>query len=154
MSETLTMNDALALVRQITSGEHEKIVAGETLYFPEAASDGEFIAQGDMNIVIVPDEVPQGYIKLYEPILKLVPRKDDSTGSRHCLVSTDGVEMYVPSTWDETSLDGPFLRLANGTTITHPVHGDVVVPDCHKSIKIEYPREWDAELARARVTID
>lgn len=150
MSEMLTMDDALTLVEKIASGGHDKIVAGETITLSEAATNGDYVAQGDMNIVVVRDKVPKGYKKLDKPIQRLVPGDDNTVGSKHCLDSTDGVEMYIPSTWDETSLDGPFLRLTNGATITHPVHGDVVVPSCHTSIQIEYQREWDAEQARER----
>jgi hypothetical protein len=46
--------------------------------------------------------------------------------------------------------DGPYLELKNGATITHPVHGDVTIPECFNYIQVVYQREWDQPKLRER----
>jgi hypothetical protein len=134
--------------------------------FSEASTDGDMIWQGDLGIGITSGGVPEGYVKVDKITnLCLVPGQDQTIGSKHCLESAAGVEMWVPTTpsagfrkdeevWNEESLDGPYLRISNGIKITHPVHGDVSVPSCFKEVQIVYQREWDAEQARERRAAD
>lgn len=147
---TLTVKDAVSHARTIADGEHDVVKPGMPQSFSEAACDGDMIWQGDLGIGITSGGVPKEYVKVDEiKNLCLVPG-DETIGSRHCLSSVDGVEMWIPSTWDATVLDGPYLRLSEGATITHPIHGDVSIPACFNEVQIMYQREYDVEQARER----
>jgi hypothetical protein len=109
------------------------------------------IWQGDLGIGITSGGIPAGYMRIDMPKnLCLVPGSDKTIGSRHCLASANGVEIYVPEVWDETVLEGPYLRLTNGCEVTHPKHGNVTVPSCFNEVQIIYQREMDEEMKRER----
>jgi hypothetical protein len=147
----LTVKNAIEYAKKIHDGSHETLRPGMPFTFSEASVDGDMVWQGDLGIGIVSGRPPSGYKKVEKiKSLYLVPTKDQTIGSKHCLASAEGVEMWVPNVWDETVLQGPYLKLKNGATITHPVHGDVIVPSCFKTIQIVYQREWDEEQARER----
>jgi hypothetical protein len=142
--------DIVAYAKQIADGRHDTITPGQPYTFSEACVDGDAVWQGDFGIVLVDDEdPPRGYVER-QAMFNLVPGNENTIGSKHCLASLEGVKMYVPSEWNELSLNGPFLKLTNGATITHPVHGDVTIPACFKSVQIVYQREWDSEQAAER----
>lgn len=133
--------------KKIASGEHEKVKPGMEFRLTEAAAAGDGVWQGDLGLEVAAGRPPKGYVKTIRPHLKLVPGQTD--GAKHCLDSTDGVEMWVPTEWTEDSLVGPFMRFSAERTITHPVHGPVVIP-AGLSILCRYQREWDRELAKER----
>ena len=152
---TFTIEDVVAHAKSIADGSHDTVRPGMDMAFSEASTDGDMIWQGDLGIGITSGGVPEGYVKVDKITnLCLVPGQDQTIGSKHCLESAAGVEMWVPEVWDEESLDGPYLRISNGVNITHPVHGDVSVPSCFKEVQIVYQREWDAEQARERRAAD
>jgi len=150
----LTVKSAVEYANKIAKGQHETLRPGMPYVFSEAASDGDMVWQGDLGIGIVSGGPPKGYVRAEKVSQCLVPGKDHTIGARHCLSSCDGVEMWLPETWSETTLEGPYLRLSNGAKITHPVHGDVTVPSRFNEIQIVYQREWDQELARERKAKD
>jgi hypothetical protein len=157
---TFTIEDVVAHAESIADGSHDTVRPGMDMSFSEASAEGDMIWQGDLGIGITSGGVPEGYVKvdkmdvLYLTNLCLVPGQDETIGSKHCLESDKGVEVWIPSVWNEESLEGPYLRISNGIKITHPVHGDVSVPDCFEEVQIVYQREWDAELARERRAAD
>lgn len=146
----LTIKNAIDHANKIANREHETLRPGMPYTFSEAASCGDMVWQGDLGIGICSGGPPVGYVLAEKVSQCLVPGKDHTIGARHCLSSCDGVEMWLPPTWDDTSLEGPYLKLSNGATIAHPVHGNVTIPACFNEIQIRYQREWDQELARER----
>lgn len=79
---------------------------------------GEFVAQGDINLIRIPD-LPQGVYLDKNPQKQLV--EGNSKGARHCLNSLDKVKIY--------HLDNPnplqicIIEFLSGETIlTHPEH--------------------------------
>ena len=133
-------------VESIARGD-EEVKPGMPLRFTEASTVNDRIWQGDLAITIAEDSVPEGYVKQENVNLQLVP--GNNIGSKHCLDSADGVECWLPENFDETSLNGPFLRLSCERTVTHPVHGDVTIPS-NFCVNISYQREYDLEQARER----
>lgn len=144
------VQEVVAYAQKIAKGEHESVRPGDPYTFSEASVPGDMVWQGDLGIGLVSESPPDGYVKKDRPLKCLVPGKDETIGSKHCLESLEGVEMWLPKEWDEASLNGPYLRLTNGAKITHPVHGDVTIPACFNSVQIVYQREWDQEQARER----
>jgi len=122
----------------------EEIQNDATQQFPEAASPGDAWRQGDVYITLL-DSLPEGALLLDDPSNQLAP--GTTQGSRHCLDSLDGVTMYrLPR---PEMLDGPVLECRQQRTITHPEHGDVVLPP--GIYGITYQRDLDAEDRERRV---
>ena len=105
-----------------TIQEAEKIKSDETQRFPDAASAGDCCRQGDVYLMLL-DKIPPGAQKVVTPV-QLAP--GNTQGSRHCLDSTEGVVAYQLK--DGTEFDGPILKLNCERTITHPEHGDWILP--------------------------
>lgn len=119
----------------------ESVKNDETQRFPEAASPGDGVRQGDVLLVLL-DRVPKGA----EPMKvesQLAP--GTTQGSRHCLASLSGVRMFRLK--DAGTLDGPVIELADENTVTHPEHGDWVLPPGVYAVR--YQRDLD-ELERER----
>jgi hypothetical protein len=109
---------------------------------------GDCIWQGDLGLVIVADKKPpKGYVKPNKATVQLVP--GNTVGSKHCLDTLDGVEMYVPNEWNEETLDGPFLMVNKEVNVLHPTHGTVTIP-AGFNVQCYYQREYDRELERER----
>jgi len=126
----------------------EKVYPGMPLRFTEASTSGDCIWQGDLGLVVVDNEnIPQGYVKPDNKTVQLVP--GNTVGSKHCLDTLDGVEMYVPSKWNEETLQGPFLVISKEVTVLHPTHGNVTIP-AGFNVQCYYQREYDRELERER----
>jgi len=131
----------------------ESIEHGKPERLSEAMTDNEFFAQGDLNIGPI-SQIPEGYKRVEQPTpadRQLV--KGETVGSKHCLTSLQGVEIYHPDDWTEESLLGPVLVFRQEGTITHPTHGDVIVP-AGMTVQIGYQREYDAEQRRERRSRD
>ena len=109
---------------------------------PEAASDGDAFRQGD--IYITRRDVVENRFVLGSVDLQLAP--GTTQGSRHCLDSCEGVEMYRDRNGD--ALQGPLIRLFVERTITHPEHGDVVLPP--GTYEVTYQRAYAEELRRVQ----
>ena len=120
----------------------KRVAKREKQWFPEAASDGDSIRQGDCYFMLL-DCVPKGAKKLKQVPRQLAP--GTTQGSRHTLDSVDGVTAYEIS--GSTEFDGPILRLACERTIEHPEHGNWVLPA--GVYAVGYQRTQDA-LDRAR----
>jgi hypothetical protein len=130
---------ALEVLRQVCSSE--VIISNKPQVFPEAASDGDVFRQGDVYI-FRRDKLPRG-AKATAVSLQLAP--GDTKGSRHCLDSSEGVEMYHVN---GDALQGPFLSLSSTRTITHPEHGHVICPP--GVYEVTYQRAYAEELRRVR----
>ena len=125
----------------------EQVKPGQPVSFTDACTVNDAIAQGDFILVVAEDVVPAGYSLMKNPSLQLVP--GNNVGSKHCLDSLEGVEVYLPEGYSEESLKGPFLRLSQDRVVTHPVHGDVSIP-AGFAVNCIYQREYDSELAAER----
>ena len=122
----------------------EKIKNDELQRFPEAASVGDYVRQGDIYIIFL-DCVPSDAIRVATPQLQLAP--GSSQGSRHCLSTLDGVDIY--SLPDPTVYDGPVIRCTTEVTVTHPEHGNWLLPvGCYA---ISYQRTEDDKGRQRRV---
>lgn len=143
-------------VSRIANGKDLRVKPGQVERFSDAVADGDYIRQGDLYLIAAErggefswDRYlkSRGYTKIAKPSKQLVPGQTE--GARHSLDSLDGVELWLPSEWNEDSLLGPFLRLKNNRTILHPVHGAVEVM-AGMSLLCAYQREWDREQAKER----
>jgi hypothetical protein len=125
-----------------------KIHPGQPMRLSEAAAPGDGIWQGDLGLEVV-ESVPADYELAAAVTLQLVP--GTTQGSRHCLDSSDGVTMYLPSGWGQNydGLQGPCMVLTKERTIVHPTHGAVTIP-AGFTIACRYQREWDAEQRKER----
>lgn len=138
--KTAQIEKTKSVIRSIQS-DHENIMNDEPQRFPDAACDGECYRQGDIYIV-KRDELPTG-LELDETCtLQLAP--GTTKGSRHIIDSSDGVEVFNRT--NANALQGPFLRLSEQRTVTHPEHGNIV---CSPGIyEITYQRAYAEELRR------
>lgn len=119
----------------------ECIVSDAEQRFPEAAVAGDYVRQGDVYVWML-DGVPQG-VSPAKASLQVV--EGTTKGSRHCLDSLAGVEMFVMP--DADVLTGPVLRLSEERVLNHPEHGDWILgPGCYA---ITYQRQFAEELKRA-----
>lgn len=140
--------------KQIAERKHETICPGQPHRISEAATIGDGVWQGDLGIEIVASDVPRDCVLIANPTDKdrqLVP--GNTTGSKHCLDSLEGVELYRPANWNEASLVGPFFRLSQERTITHPTHGAVIIP-AGFSVRCRYQVNYDEQLKAARRAAD
>lgn len=111
--------------------------------FPEAASFGDVFRQGDLYIQKIA-QVPANAFSNVSPPLSLQLARGESKGSRHILDSDAGVCLYARIDGDE--LTGPVIQLELERTITHPEHGDVILPP--GLYAITYQRAFDKEELR------
>lgn len=122
----------------------KKIAKRETQRFPSAASVGDTIRQGDVYITILA-EVPSGYKRVAKWAMQLAP--GTTQGSRHILDSREGVTCYQHPNASE--FDGPVLVLKRERELTHPEHGNwILPPGCYG---ISYQRTQDALDQQRRV---
>jgi len=137
---TITAEKAL----QEISSRAERIKNDETQRFPEAASPGDSWRQGDVYITLLAGR-PIDAVKQEHPGKQLAP--GTTQGSRHCLDSLAGVTIYrLPN---PQMLDGPIIECKKERTITHPEHGNVILPP--GIYAISYQRSVDAEERQRRV---
>ena len=111
----------LELLKEIQSSE--TIISDSAQRFPEAASDMDFFRQGD--IYIWKREKTRGLVDCDKIDTNLQLAPGSTKGSRHILDSGDGVTMYRVG---GDVLQGPLLVLTKERTITHPEHGNVILP--------------------------
>lgn len=134
------MQTATKVLERIQS-DHENIKNDEAQRFPEAATVGDSVRQGDIYITVA-SAVPGNAKKSTQPQLQLAP--GTTQGSRHCLDSLDGVTVYELT--NPTVLEGPVLQTTKERTVTHPEHGDWILPPGVYSIT--YQRAYAEELRR------
>ena len=144
-------------IKALQTWSNPKIQPGETFRFSPAVASGDGVAQGDLYIMIA-DRVLDGYTKVESPTdldRQLVP--GNTTGAKHCIESLDTVELYWPEGWSHSlsyeGLAGPALVCHSETTILHPTHGSVVIPEGF-TVVAGYQRVYDAELRRERRSMD
>ena len=103
-------------------------------HFPEAASIGDAVRQGDVYIQLIDDadieKAGRLYTKLSEPVLQLAP--GNTKGSRHCLASAEGVEMWEPTLTDAAVLQYVFAK-----------HGDKLPKDYERQYIPQHREERD-----------
>jgi hypothetical protein len=121
-----------------------KIAKRETQKFPDSASVGDCVRQGDVYITLL-DRVPDEYRQAEEWDLQLAT--GNTQGSRHVLDSRAGVTCYTHH--QATEFDGPVLVLAEDRELTHPEHGNWILPA--GTYGISYQRTQDALDRHRRV---
>ena len=77
-------------IQDIIRHAEENKIESELLVVPPL-SVGEFVAQGDLNLICIPC-VPDNAVLVTNPEKQLVP--GNSKGSRHCLSSLQNVNIY------------------------------------------------------------
>ena len=117
---------------------------GRVVAAAAAATPGDSWRQGDVYITLLAG-LPEEVVSEGQPGLQLAP--GTSQGSRHCLDNLDGVQVYRLRR--PGMLDGPILATTRERTITHPEHGDLVLPP--GTYAISYQRSMDAEERQRRV---
>lgn len=109
---TATKNMTVSKTLSDISAAVEAIKNDGLQHFPEAASIGDAVRQGDVYIQLIEeaDVAAAGplFAKMKEPVLQLAP--GNTKGSRHCLASADGVEMWEPTLTDESVLKYVFAK--------------------------------------------
>ncbi len=122
----------------------EQIKNDELQRFPEAASVGDYVRQGDVYVTLL-DRVPGNCKLVKKPSNQLAP--GNTQGSRHCIKSLRGVKVYsIPN---PTVYDGPVIESKHEVTVEHPEHGDWKLPaGCYG---ISYQRTEDSEGRQRRV---
>jgi len=136
---TLTAEKAIGKL----TAQAEAIKCDALQRFPEAASPGDGVRQGDVYVELLAKR-PTGCKKI--PFRAQVA-EGTTQGSRHCLDSAEGVTMYALK--EPGPLDGPVLVLKRERTLTHPEHGDWVLPP--GTYQISFQRDLDAEDRERRV---
>ncbi len=192
------LKHAQAVVEQIKNDQPQQ--------FPEAASIGDAVRQGDIYIQLIPDvdKAPMLYT-LAAPSFPMQLAEGNTKGSRHCLAHGDGVTVYQPvdrngdammqqlakqhgltsadadwrtklnnAEWEirrrnnfnaDTATGagivftqdaramlefaGPIVRLDKPNTVTHPEHGDWLLPP--GTYRITYQRTVARDNSVARV---
>jgi len=121
-----------------------KVCKRETQHFPEGASVGDGVRQGDVYITLL-DRVPKGFVKQDTWDRQLAP--GSTQGSRHILDAKAGVKYYRHP--DANEFTGPVLMLSKTRELTHPEHGNWILPS--RIFGISYQRTQDALDKQRRV---
>ena len=109
--------------------------------FPEAASFGEWVRQGDVYFTLI-ENIPSSAKLIEKPSPQLAP--GTTKGSRHILQSVSDVELYEPA--NKTVLQGPIMKVKKEVEVDHPEHGNwILPPGCYS---INYQRARAEELKR------
>lgn len=122
----------------------EAIKSDRLQSFPDAASVGDSVRQGDVYITLLAG-VPSGCALVDKPSSQLAP--GNTQGSRHCIKSLRSVRVF--SIANPNVYDGPVIQSSKPMTIVHPEHGDWKLPaGCYA---ISYQRTEDSEGRQRRV---
>jgi hypothetical protein len=137
------MVDAVATIEQIRRHGLEN-ACDETYVVPEDFPVGQYLPQGDINILRLA-AVPDGMVPSL-PCAQLAP--GTSRVSRHCIKAEDlqHCEFYV--FLDANPLEGPVIVLKQPVTIEHPEHRNYVWPA--GVIAIGYQRRYAQEFRRVQ----
>jgi hypothetical protein len=184
----------------------EKVINDADQHFPEAATVGDAVRQGDVYIQFIGklDSAPKFYHKLAKPVFPLQLAPGDTKGSRHMLEHSEGIEVWLCDVdkfsdeqsamdfeqaraardkfaqdlekysreltgesetdarrWGSKSNDiraeiadalsfcGPIFNLANPTTVSHPEHGNWILPP--GAYRITFQRTIDQDMRIQRV---
>lgn len=200
---TATIENHVA-VRQMREAQAqvEKIKNDAAQMFPEAASIGDAVRQGDIYIQLIePLSGPPMFYKNATPAFPMQLADGNTKGSRHCLEHGRGVTVYVPVAPGSAELDehvaaqygistktpewrvalfdaeraalknrapgqklstlyaneaeamlefaGPIFTLTETNTVTHPEHGDWILPP--GTYRVTYQRTVTKENTVTRV---
>jgi hypothetical protein len=157
-------------------------------YFPEAASIGDAVRQGDIYIQLIEPVTKTPFLyRNASPTFPMQLADGNTKGSRHCLAHGNGVTVYAPvdvnslemlsdvaaqfgiktsdvdwttklrnAEWEERrtaspqknthtlgaaqmlTFAGPIFNLTETNTVTHPEHGDWILPP--GSYRVTYQR--------------
>ncbi len=144
------MTDIIDQIEQhanaIAAGEIESVRPGMPAAFTKACHPGDAIRQGDLYLVVA-DRVPYGYELSKSPIVQLVP--GNTQGSKHCLDTVEGVDVYLPEGWNDESLEGPCIVTKAECKVLHPTHGHIAIP-AWMIVVCHYQREWVKEEEKER----
>lgn len=147
------MQTAIESTVQEQASHLESIEHGKPERLSNAMTVNEYFPQGDVYFGPV-EKVPSSYERVGNPSKEdqqLVP--GNTIGSRHCLDSLDGVELYHPKEWSEESLLGPVIVFNKERTVLHPTHGNITVPE-GMTIQFAYQRNYNQQLKAEQKAID
>jgi hypothetical protein len=194
-------------VRQLREAQAvvEKIKNDAPQHFPEAASVGDAVRQGDIYIQRIEDvtSAPMLYSRALQPVFPMQLADGNTKGSRHCLAHGNGVTVYSPVESDSMEMfsqlsaqygiktndpnwrlnlrnaewadrgnfagepakeskclhtsdamemlqfAGPIFVLTETNTVTHPEHGDWIMPP--GSYRVTYQRTVARDNVVSRV---
>ena len=137
------MNSAIDAIDAVSTVA-ERIKNDEVQKFPEAASAGDYVRQGDIYITLL-SQIPEGAIRSTNPSAQVAP--GNTKGSRHCIKNLRDVRVYMLAI--PTVYDGPVIEADCSITIEHPEHGDWILPAGRYAIS--YQRTEDSVGRRRRV---
>ena len=138
MATTVTFTDIQAAGQQHATVAPVQISLAA---YQDAPSGKRFAQQGDLYFCKLAD-VPADAIRA-QPYAQLAP--GESLGSRHCLDSLAGVQMFHLLT--PGPLDGPVLVLSQARTVTHPEHGHITFP-AGACMQVTYQRLYGDTVRR------
>jgi hypothetical protein len=137
------MKTAVEVIEQIHAHGQQN-ACDETFVVPEDFPVGQYLPQGDINIMRLA-AVPEGMVET-EKKAQLAPGK--SRGSRHCIKAEDLQHCTFYTFLDANPLEGPVIVMDRPTTIEHPEHRDYVWPA--GVVAIGYQRRFADELRRSQ----
>lgn len=197
--------DVLTAVENVDKAV-ERVINNEDQHFPEAATVGDTVRQGDVYIQFIGelDYEPPFYHKLTNPNFPLQLAPGNTKGSRHMLEHSEGIEVWVcdleaieqaeearnfeaalelrnelnekltttarniskedadvafswssktnqlrQSVLESLGFCGPIFNLANPTTVSHPEHGNWILPP--GAYRITFQRTIDRDMRIHRV---
>lgn len=140
------VQEIVSYAKSIARGD-ESVRPGQPVNFTEASTVNDRAWQGDMAVTIDMENPPLGFVKKDKVTVQLVP--GNTVGSKHCLEHTTGVEQWVPESWNEEGLVGPWMKFNEANRIIHPVHGPIGIP-AGFCVQITYQREGDLILKAER----
>jgi hypothetical protein len=143
MSAVMTAEVAYSQVKEVAA-----TVADDTAKTVNYTGPGCRVRQGDIFLYFFESDKLPGNLPVLEPTnieLQLAP--GNTQGSRHVLDSPSGIEMFKVRGAD--ALTGPVFKTTEQRTVTHPEHGDVVIP-AGLTVFVRYERAFAAELRAVR----
>lgn len=198
---TLDRSEQISRVLRDANEAVERVKNDAPQQFPEAASAGDAVRQGDVYIQLIDDvtSTPMLYERVLQPVFPLQLAEGTSKGSRHCLAHGNGVTVYQPMTANSSGMieqlarqypevdvkspnlrtelreaewaarrenqnadiltlsaaiemvnfAGPILVLTEPNVVTHPEHGDWMLPA--GTYRITYQRTVAKDNTIARV---
>lgn len=119
----------------------ERIKNDQPQHFPEAASIGDAVRQGDIYIQLIDPASVETFGGLFTPVpedqlasnLQLAP--GNTKGSRHVIASTDGLSMWQPIKTDEAVLR--YVCAKHGTKLPKNLAGARISEHWHERREIE-----------------
>lgn len=145
---TITVDALTAQANEIRDGKHASIRPGEAVALSPALTVNDGGRQGDVYVKLI-DAWPEDYV---EPTAQQLAESQldkgqlvygQNIGSRHCLKSTENIEIRVPKGWNAESLLGPAIRFLAPNEIGHPTHGAVQAVAAGSMIQIGYQKLWE-----------